>query len=108
MTIKSELRAIKKEVEIIKESQDRIKCYANELNKLNPLIVGQELIVNGWSHHGKTIVVDKVFVSDSRGRDASETGGEVVSFTAIGKVKKRNGDLGVYSGVYRVKVEDLI
>jgi hypothetical protein len=108
MSIKSALHLIKVEVQSIKESQDRIKSYAAELNKLNPLGVGQELVVNGFSHHGKILVAEKVFVSDPRERDIENTANEAVYFSAVGKVKKKDGQLGQYSGIHNIKITDLI
>lgn len=106
--IEAELRVINLELNSIKESQERIKSYAAELNKLNPLSVGQELAVMGYSHRGKTLVAEKVFVSDSREKDVEITASEAVYFSAIGRVKKQNGDLGVHSGIHNIKIADLI
>ena len=50
MSVNSELRCINLELASIKESQERIKSYVRELNKYNPLTVGEDLLVNGWSH----------------------------------------------------------
>lgn len=108
MSIKSEMHCIQVEAQSIKESQERIKTYASELNKLNPLSVGQELVVTGYSHQGKTLVAEKVFVSDSREKDVEITANEAVYFSAIGKVKKKGGELGLYSGIHNIKITDLI
>lgn len=104
MSIKNEMHCINLEVALIKESQERIKSYAAELNKLNPLKVGQELVANGWSHRGKTLVVDKVFISDSNEQNVEITANEAVYFSAIGRVKKKNGELGVYSGIHNINI----
>lgn len=108
MSIKSEIHCINVEVQSIKESQERIKSYAAELNKLNPLSVGQELIVTGYSHQGKILVAERIFVSDSREKDVEVTASEAVYFSAIGKVKKKSGELGVYSGIHNIKIADLM
>ncbi|NOH26200.1 hypothetical protein F0267_25885 [Vibrio coralliilyticus] len=108
MSIKSEMQCIGLELASIAESQDRIKAYALELNKLNPLSVGQELVVNGWSHAGKTLVSERVYVSDSQGNDVSVTAKEPVNFTAVGKVKRKDGSLGSYDGFHSIKIAKLV
>lgn len=108
MSIKNEMHCINVELSSIKESRGRIKLYVAELNKLNPLTIGQELTVNGCSHYGKVLVAEKFFVSDSMGNDAEFTAKEPVCFTAIGRVKKQCGELGVYSGAHSIKITDLL
>ena len=108
MSIKTEMQCIGIELAIIKECQERMKTYILELNKLNPLKIGQDLIVNGYSHIGKTLVAEKVFVSDRRGNDAAYSSEKPVNFTATGTVKKKDGSLGSYVGVHEIKIEDLI
>ena len=82
---KSELMdVINSELAAIEESKSRIKKHAAKLNEINPLSLGQELVVNGYSHSGKTIVVDKVFVSDRQGKDVTVTANMPVNFTATG------------------------
>ncbi|HDM8060997.1 hypothetical protein [Vibrio harveyi] len=107
MSIKSEMHCIKAELVSIIESQERIKSYVTELNKHNPLAVGQELVVNGWSHDGKLMIAEKVFVSDHQGKDASLTAKEPINFTAVGTVKRKDGSLGSYTGVHNIKIETL-
>ena len=109
MTIRSAIHLIDVEVKSIKESEERIKLYAAELNEFNPFIAGQELVVNGcYSHQGKTLVVEKFFVSDFRGMDVEVTAGEPLNFTATCKVKKKDGNLSVYNGVHSEKITDWI
>gem|GEM_PF-4990381 len=108
MSIKSEMHCINTELASIAESQERIKMYALELNKLNPLSVGQELVVNGWSHTGKTLIAERVYVADSQGKDVSITAKEPVHFTAVGKVKKKDGSLGCYDGFHNIKISQLL
>jgi hypothetical protein len=105
MSIKSEMHCINAELASISESQERIKAYALELNKHNPLSVGQDLVVNGWSHDGKQMIAEKVYVSDSQGKDASLTANAPINFTAVGTVKRKDGSLGSYIGIHNVKIE---
>ncbi len=108
MSVKNELHCIEVELKSIEESQERIKLYASELNKLNPLKVGQELVVTGYSHQGKTLVAERIFVSDQRGYDVEVSAQEPVYFSAVGAVKKKNGELGVYSGVHNIELSELV
>ena len=108
MSIKTEIQCIGLELTAIKESEKRMKSYILELNKLNPLAIGQDLIVNDYSHHGKTIVARDVFVSDSMGRNAAFTANEPINFTAVGAVKKKDGSPGSYTGVHSVSIKDFI
>jgi len=102
MSINNELQRIEKELKAIKESEDKIKNYASQLNKLNPLKIGQDLIVNASSHQGKTLRAERVFVSDYKGANIEFTGGKPVYFSAVGKVKKVNGELGIYDGAHNI------
>ena len=102
------MKCIGIELATIEENKKRLRSYVLELGKLNPLSIGQELIVNGWSHQGKTLVAERVFVSDSQGRDAAFTATKPVFFTASGTVKKKDGSLGCYVGVHNIAIKDLI
>ena len=104
---KSELMdVIHSELAAIEESKNRIKKHVAKLNEINPLSLGQELVVNGYSHSGKTIVVDKVFVSDRQGKDVTVTANMPVNFTATGPVKRVDGSLGSYIGVHNVSIAE--
>ncbi|MDE5179170.1 hypothetical protein [Vibrio fluvialis] len=105
MSVKSTMHGIYAELASIEESQDRIRAYALELNKHNPLSVGQELVVNGLSHAGKRMVAEKVYVSDRQGNDVSVTADAPIHFTAVGTVKRQDGSLGSYTGFHNVKIE---
>lgn len=105
MSIKSEMDSINVELASILESQERIKAHVIELNKHNPLSVGQDLVVNARSHNGKKMIAEKVYISDSQGNDASLTANTPINFTAVGTVKRSDGSRGSYTGVHNVKIE---
>ena len=108
MSLKSKMHLITSELKTINESEERIKMYASELNELNPLKVGDEYIVTGYSHHGKTIVAEKIFVSDRSRNNVEFSAKEPVYFMAIGRVKKKNGELGSYSGEHKIFIDVLM
>ena len=108
MSIKEKMKNINNELVKIEHAQGKIRALAVELNKLNPLSVGQELIVNSYSHNGKILVAEKVFVSDLCGHDVAITANEPYCFTAHGAVKKKDGSLGSYTGVHDIRIKDLL
>ena len=90
MSIESELHCIEVELQLIKDSKERIEAYVEELNKHNPFSVGDVLIGNDYSHRGKEFVVDKVSTSYSH---RSERLPRV--FMAEGAIKLKSGELGL-------------
>ena len=107
MSIKSEMDSINVELASILESQERMRAHVIELNKHNPLSVGQDLVVNARSHNGKKMIAEKSDISDSQGNDASFDChlNTPINFTAVGTVKRSDGSRGSYTGVHNVKIE---
>ena len=65
----------------------------------HPLKIGDEVVVNDWSHKGKEIVVDRVWLHDDFFNK--------YDFRASGKVKKKDGSLGKQIGEWHNKNESL-
>lgn len=110
MSIESELNCIELELKLIKESQERITTYKEELNKHNPFNIGDKLEGNDtYNHNGKTFIASNTSVSHQsssifRGyRFASPK-----YFVASGRNVKKNGELGAQSVQRSVKIKDVI
>ena len=109
MSIETEMRVISMELTTIEEAQERIKSYAEELNKYNPFSVGEELIGNDWSHIGKPFIVDTVFVANqSNDPIGFNSGYQVTYFTAHGYVKKKDGSLSCYTTTRNISINKLL
>lgn len=84
------LRAERKEVE---EKITDLKVKALELH---PLKVDDKVIVNGWSHTGKEMIVNNLGVKEEYDK---------FFWTARGLIIKKNGETGVQMGDWSKKIE---
>jgi hypothetical protein len=86
MSIESKLQAIRVEVELIKESQDKILKHREELNKYSPYNIGDTLKGDIPAFFNKEFIVDKLsLICDSE---------QIPKFfSASGFVKKSNNEL---------------
>ena len=69
--------------------KERVMLLREWAEKHHPLKIGERIMVNSASYAGKMIVIDYCFV-DKRW--------EIWKWRALGKVVKRNGDVGTRRG----------
>lgn len=70
----------------LQDAKDAVSAHKAEMTKHCEVKIGDEVLCNGHSHKGKTIVVDRVWLHDMYGGK--------YQFRASGKIKKKNGEIG--------------
>ena len=108
MTLLKSISIIEDQAAIITKARETFKEQATILESLAPFEVGDKLKCNGFSHMGKSFLVDKVYVCGKNGRDVQHTGDEPIYFKAEGFVYKVNKELGSFRGEHTIKIKDLI
>ena len=74
----------------VKEAQEAVSKHRKVMTKHCAVRLGDEVVCNGYSHIGKTIVVDRVWLYDLLRSK--------YQFRASGKIKKKDGTLGSQVG----------
>ena len=107
--IEIKLDLIKKEICEITKHKKNIAKLSDELNEFSPYSVGQRLIGNGWTHNGKTFIVERTFVSPIY-NEAWRAKPEDIPryFIATGSIIKKNGKKGTGEVWHTVLISDAI